>query len=171
MDSDELQPQLERLHPESFSWALRCCGGDHAEAEDVLQTTYLKILDGRARYRGRSSLKTWLFSVIRKTAAGGFRQRALRERLLGESQVQLPVPAAPAPPDRFVAGAEQKERLERALAGLARRQRQVVELILSHELSLREAASVLGISIGSARTHYDRAKRRLASALGGGGAT
>ena len=36
------------------------------EAEEVLQTVYLKIFEGNARFRGESSLKTWLFAVIRK---------------------------------------------------------------------------------------------------------
>lgn len=68
MKPSELEAQLERLHSESFGWALSCCGHDETEAEDVLQTTYLKIVTGKARYEGRSSFKTWLFGVIRRTA-------------------------------------------------------------------------------------------------------
>lgn len=46
--SERFQEQrLEELHPASFGWAVQCCGGDRQEAEDVLQTTYLKVLDGR----------------------------------------------------------------------------------------------------------------------------
>ncbi|HEY5656985.1 MAG TPA: sigma factor [Myxococcota bacterium] len=70
----DLEPQLEALHPASFAWATRCCGGNPEEAEDVLQATCLKLLDGKARYRGRSSLETWLFSVIRTTAAAAARR-------------------------------------------------------------------------------------------------
>ncbi|HEX6836121.1 MAG TPA: sigma factor, partial [Polyangia bacterium] len=61
--------ELAELHPASFAWALTCCGFDRQEAEDVLQTAYLKILDGRARFDGRSTFKTWLFAVVRHTAA------------------------------------------------------------------------------------------------------
>jgi RNA polymerase sigma-70 factor (ECF subfamily) len=43
-----------------------------------LQTVYLKILEGKARYRGEASLKTWLFAVIRKTAIGEYRKRLVR---------------------------------------------------------------------------------------------
>ena len=68
MKPRELEAQLERLHPESFGWALSCCGHDETEAEDVLQTTYLKIITGKARFGGRSSFKTWVFGVIRRTA-------------------------------------------------------------------------------------------------------
>jgi RNA polymerase sigma-70 factor (ECF subfamily) len=69
MNRAELEQQLEELHPVSFAWALGCCGRDRGDAEEVLQETYLKILDGKARFNGRSALKTWLFAVIRRTAA------------------------------------------------------------------------------------------------------
>ena len=47
-------------------------------AADMLQTVYLKILDGKARYDGKASFKTWLFAVIRNTAAEARRQRGRR---------------------------------------------------------------------------------------------
>src|SRR2546425_4260061 len=78
MDIAEFKVELEKLHSASFGWALSCCGRDRAEAEEVLQMVYLKILEGKARFRGESSLKTWLFAVIRKTAATEYRRRLLR---------------------------------------------------------------------------------------------
>ena len=55
IDIVELQDELENLHSASFGWALSCCRRDHAEAEEVLQTVYLKILEGKAKFRGESS--------------------------------------------------------------------------------------------------------------------
>src|SRR5260370_4304812 len=81
MTPEKLEQELERLHAESFAWALGCCSRDRAEAEDVLQEAYLKILEGRARFLGRSSLKTFFFSVIRRTASE-HRRRALWRRFL-----------------------------------------------------------------------------------------
>src|SRR5438309_11626412 len=78
MDIAELKAELEMLHGASFGWALNCCRRDRAEAEEVLQTVYLKILEGKACFRGEASLKTWLFAVIRKTAIGEHRKNLLR---------------------------------------------------------------------------------------------
>src|SRR5438046_8725602 len=78
MDIAELKAELEQYHTACFGWALSCCARDRGEAEEVLQTVYLKILEGKARFRGESSLKTWLFAVIRKTAATEYRRRLLR---------------------------------------------------------------------------------------------
>src|SRR3954466_10124736 len=78
MEIAQLKAELERLHSASFGWALSCCRRDRADAEEVLQTVYLKIFEGKAVYRGESSLKTWLFAVIRMTAATEYRRKLLR---------------------------------------------------------------------------------------------
>ena len=68
MEDSELRSQLECHHAESYGWAVACCSQNRELAEDILQTAYLKILQGRARYRGEASFKTWLFAVIRGLA-------------------------------------------------------------------------------------------------------
>jgi DNA-directed RNA polymerase specialized sigma24 family protein len=70
--------RLEEIHPATAGWALSCCRWDREEAEEVLQMTYLKVLDGRARFDDRSSFKTWLFGVVRRTAAERRRSRWMR---------------------------------------------------------------------------------------------
>src|SRR5712691_6081296 len=78
MEPEELRAQLEQHHASSFGWALGCCRRDPAEAEDVLQIVYLKVLEGKARFNGTASFKTWLFAVIRKTASDQRRKNLLR---------------------------------------------------------------------------------------------
>src|SRR5437870_12826225 len=80
MLEDALEQELRSLHSASFAWAVACCGYRRDEAEDVLQSVYLKMIEGRARFHGTSSFKTWLFGVIRLTAKEKDRQ-ILRERL------------------------------------------------------------------------------------------
>jgi RNA polymerase sigma factor (sigma-70 family) len=153
--------ELERLHPECFGWALCCCGHDRTEAEDVLQAAYLKVLGGRARYDRRAAFKTWLFGVIRHTAFD-WRRRAWRRwrRLVPLADVdEQTAPAAEPEADDDVA--ETLVELARALALLPPRQREVLHLVFYQDLSLSEAASVMGVSVGSARQHYERGKARL----------
>src|SRR3989454_123701 len=81
MSPDALELELERLHAAACGWALACCAGDRAAAEDALQASYLKILDQSARFDGRASFRTRLFGVVRRTAAEQRRRAALRRLL------------------------------------------------------------------------------------------
>ena len=57
-----LLEELEQFHADSYGWALACCAWRRELAEDVLQEAYLRVLDGRARFSGMASSKTWFFS-------------------------------------------------------------------------------------------------------------
>ncbi|MBI4819143.1 MAG: RNA polymerase sigma factor [Deltaproteobacteria bacterium] len=163
-DPAEVLRAIEAIHRDCFGWALACCGRSRSDAEDVLQMVYLEIWRRKARFAGRSSLKTWVFGVIRRIAARYRRGRQLRVLL------HLQVAAEPAPVESPAFLAEEAHRrfeLLRALGELSVRQRQVLELVFYHDLTVEESAGVLSISVGSARTHYDRGKRRLREALAG----
>jgi RNA polymerase sigma-70 factor (ECF subfamily) len=166
MDISELQAELEKLHGASFGWTLSCCRRDRAEAEEVLQTVYLKILEGKARYRGESNLKTWLFAVIRKTAITEQRKRLFRS--LKSIAGTNPMPernSFAAEPAAAFERSEARKQFQIALERLSARQREVLHLVFYEDLSLREAANVMGVSIGSARQHYERGKKHLRDSL------
>ena len=179
MDEVELKLQLERAHADCFGWAMACCGRDRDDAEEVLQTVYLTVLDGRARYDGRSTFRTWLFGVIRRTAASERRKawlralllereagRATREAGRGTRDAGIVAPDPFEPPDAAVEHESRRDGLRHALGHLAKRQREVLQLVFYHDLTVEEAAAVMHVSVGSARTHYARGKTNLAAMLG-----
>jgi RNA polymerase sigma-70 factor (ECF subfamily) len=162
MDREELRRQLELSHADGFTWALHCCDRDARTAEDVLQTAYLKVLDGRARFDGRAAFTTWLFAVIRRTAAEA-RRRHLIERLrLVPLNGREPLPEQTA---QGLQDAERRSALALALGRLPRRQREVLLLVFYHGQTVDDAAGILGIGAGSARRHYARGKERLRELL------
>ena len=167
MDSAELRANLERHHRESYGWALACCARNQADAESVLQTAYLKVLEGKARFDGKSAFKTWLFAIIRRTAADDRRRRWWRGfGLLGDAEHNECASSAEHP-DEMVYRSEIQQAFRRALSQLPVRQREVLHLVFYHDLSLAEAAEVMSISLGSVRTHYDRGKQRLRELMKG----
>lgn len=178
MRRDELEARLERHHADCYGWALNCCGWDEAEAEDVLQTSYLKVLDGRATFDGRSAFRTWLFGVIRLTALERRRRRERRRSLLsswisrgGDDGLFRRTAGGPdgATPGAETGRSQPSARLVRALRSLSPRQREVLHLVFYEGMTIREAAETLEISLGTARTHYERGKERLRERLGEAG--
>ena len=162
MDELELKTHLEENHSKSFVWAMSCCSQDPLEAEDTLQTVYLKILEGRAKYKGKSAFKTWLFAVIRNTAVDLQRRKRVRqlglisygETIVDETSVEKNEPS------------QTLAHFEKALGELSQRQQQILELVFYHDVTLEQAAEVMGISVGSVRTHYHRGKKRIRHLMG-----
>jgi RNA polymerase sigma-70 factor (ECF subfamily) len=163
----------------------------HAVAEEVVQETWLAVLEGIERFERRSSFKTWLFRILVNRA----RTRAKREgRMIPFSAYEDPShePAeASVPADRFLgpdhpewpyhwavppkawAGApdeqlERKETLElvhRAIAELPPAQREVISLRDVQGWSAEEVCNVLEITETNQRVLLHRARSRVRAAL------
>lgn len=156
---------------------MACCDRDADLASDVLQQAYFKVFSGKAKFDARSSLRTWLFGVIRLTALESRRYRVLRlfwgratregpARGAGEPHEPDDDPAAEAPsPSASLAERQRAEAIEAALAKLPPRQREVLHLTFYEGLTVREAAEIMGISLGSASVHYERGKSRMSELL------
>ncbi len=162
MDESELRNSLISLHSASFAWSMVCCR-DRELAEDVLQSVYVKVLDGRAPHAGRSSFRTWLFAVIRNAARDRRRQQwwrhASRLDFDALSQLVATTTSNRSPPEDELA------MIRAAIGELPERQRQIAHLVFYEDLTIADAAEVMGISVGSARRHYARAKDALRLSL------
>lgn len=123
--------------------------------------SYLKILDGRARFSGGSAFKTWVFGVVRLTALDQRRwsvRHLLRFLPLPEPDA---TPASSVDPDESLIRGEREQTVRAALARLAARQAEALHLVFYHDMTLDEAAVVMRVSPGTARTHYERGKAAL----------
>ena len=163
--SNALSDSLAAWHSDAFGWAITCCHRNRALAEEVLQMTYVEILEGRARFDGRSSFKTWLFGVIRKIAAGERRRAWISASRLARFVRTSPTPDAAGNPEPVLVSERETSRLLRALARLSARQREILHLVFYQEMTIEEAATVLRMRLGTARVHYERGKRRLKALL------
>ena len=153
---------LAALHEGAFGWALSLTGYDAHTAEDVMQQAYLALVEGKARFDGEASLKTWLYAVIRNSARRHQRRQRLEQRRMAPMGDQEFVDGtSPAVLD----GEAVSPALRQAIESLPERQRQVLELVIDADFTVEESARVLGISVGSARTHYHRAKQTLRQQL------
>ncbi|KXK60854.1 RNA polymerase subunit sigma-70 [Micromonospora rosaria] len=139
-----------------------------AVVDDVVSETFLVAFRRRHRYDlSRPDARPWLFGILTKEISHYRRREQARYRAMARSE---PTGTAPDHAEWVVAGAAAQAirvPLAGALAELPARDRDVLLLIAWGELSYEETARALGIPIGTVRSRLNRARRKLASALGG----
>jgi len=162
-----MRQQPAALHEDAWRWSLACCNHDREQSMEVLHDVYLKILERRATFNGQSTFKTWLFGVIRMSA----RNHRRKARFATLFFLPLEDEASAATNPQPHAGPGCCKVIDKALAALSRRQSEIARLVFFHDLTIEEAATVQGISVGSARQHYARAKDRLRTILQDNGVT
>ena len=167
-DDDALpnNPQVSRLalqemHTELYGWALSRCDYDRALAEDLMQQAYVEVLSGRARFNNKSSLRTFIFGVVQNLARSQLRKIAIRLRIVRTHSAELQQ-------DEYSDTDEssgEHAHIWQAVQELPGRQRDITELVFCRDMTIEEASAVMGVTVGTGRVHYDRAKKALAIKL------
>ena len=151
---------LEAIHRQVFGWALSRCNYDEEVAGDLVQQAYVELLTGKARFDNKSSLKTFVFSVVQNLARSRYRRIASRLRLVRAAANSVSQETVePVEPDENAA-------VWNAVQALPQRQRDIVELVFCREMTIEAASNVMGVTTGTGRVHYDRAKKTLKKQLG-----
>jgi RNA polymerase sigma-70 factor (ECF subfamily) len=147
---------------------------DDAEAEDVVQETYVRAFTHLDGYRGEAQLSTWLTRIALNEAFGRLRRRRITVGLKdidaindqGEARViYLPSARRDSDPEAAAARGEVRRLLERAVDQLPDHFRVVFMLRDIEEMSVEETASHLGLRPETVKTRLHRARRLLREAL------
>lgn len=146
--------------------------GNHHDAEDLSQEAFLSAYRGFSRFRGQSSIWTWLYRITVNTHISRSRKKAVK---LVRNATPLDDPNHPFqdPVDAGVEGNPEKQtlcsgiqqRLEQALDALSERERTVFVLRHFQNLKIREIAEVLERTEGTVKTTLFRAVRKLQEEL------
>lgn len=149
-----------------YNLALRL-SGDPDRAADLSQEIFLRVYRHLERFRGRSSLKTWIYRVALNHCRSRLRRRKLVLEPVGDDDERrlsgLPDERR-GPEERAMAG-DAERMLRRALAELPRSYREAVVLRDLEGLAYDEIAQVLGVKIGTVRSRIARGRARLADLL------
>ena len=141
--------------------------GDRDEAMDLSQEVFLKVFRTISRFRGQSSLRTWIYRIAVNQARN--RRRFWRRRHRAD-QVSLDAhvethgefPSSPVSgPDRVLAQKELASRLKHALDHLPFDQRTAIVLREVDGLSYEEIAFSLGVAVGTVKSRLTRARQAL----------
>ena len=137
-------------------YAIALTGNRH-EAEDLLQETLTRAIAAAGSYRATGSLRAWLFSIMHNAFVSGLRERRPVDDPDG---IEMSTPAPQ------LAALEVRDVLA-ALARLPEPQRAALSLIAREEFSYEEAASILGIPLGTLMSRLARGREALRRTLSG----
>jgi RNA polymerase sigma-70 factor (ECF subfamily) len=162
---DSLEELFRRYRLVAYRVAYRLLSNEQ-DALDAVQDAFIKAMVHLPRFEGRSSFKTWLLRVVSNASVDLGRQRGRHETFsidaLGQKNREELEPLTWQEPDSNLERADLRRKLQEALAELPPAQRRTFVLHAEAELSYREVADVLGISIGTvmSRLYYARVKLR-----------
>jgi RNA polymerase sigma-70 factor (ECF subfamily) len=132
--------------------------GNHEDASDLSQDVFVRAYKGLQRFRGQSSLSTWLYRIGVNVCLN---------RVSVKRPITEPIDARPHLDERALDPAVELLRGERAgevraaIAELPKKQRATVILRVYHELSHEEIAGILGSSVGAVKANFFHALGNL----------
>jgi RNA polymerase sigma factor (sigma-70 family) len=146
-------------HQQAVRGFLRRLLASPADADDIAQETFVAAWEGMGRYRGSSSVRSWLCAIAwrkaRTARRSWFRSRA-RETDYEADRAREGGPET---------SAEDRLAVKAALLTLPIEQRAAVALCLAEGFSHAEAAEALGAPLGTVKSHVTRGRARLLEAL------
>jgi RNA polymerase sigma factor (sigma-70 family) len=144
---------------------------DRAAHEEIFQEVFLNVLESLPRFEGRSKLSTWIASIAVHTCYKFVQKARERERVgsFGDWLEGRPEPGVPPDVQESLEKDGIKRRLEWHLAKLPRKHALPVTLFYLEGMSYREIAEILGIPLGTVKSHLFRGLKELRKSIEGGG--
>ncbi len=139
-----------------FVWrSARRMGVPDNQIEDAVQDVFVVVSRRLESFKGRSSMRTWLFGIVFRVAAEHRRNRARGRRR------EAPAVTKPLAADERLAHLEAVELFERLLEELAPEQRAVFVLVELEQMPLKEIAAALGANINTINSRLRLAREKM----------
>jgi RNA polymerase sigma-70 factor (ECF subfamily) len=139
--------------------------GDRAEAEDLVQETFVRVFRNGSRFSGAGKFSTWLYTIASNLAKSRLRRLALWRFVRigggGEDGPEFDLPDEGARTDSEADRALREERIQKALDALPVKFREVIVLRDIQDLSYEEVAAITGAAIGTVKSRINRARAEL----------
>src|SRR5256886_5687227 len=141
---------------------------DSAQAEDLVQDTYVRALRYQGSYQVGTNMKAWLFAIMRNLFWDRFKGGRPEDVSLdgdGDFALYDTLKDPTAVPEADVLDEIAADEVVRAVEGLPELHREVVLLVDVEGFSYKDAADVLGVPIGTVMSRLHRARRQLQRSL------
>jgi RNA polymerase sigma-70 factor, ECF subfamily len=158
---------LYRRHAHVVLAQIRLAVGEPGLSEEILQDTMLAVWRGAGSFRGVSQVRSWIIAIALRQARDRLRRRRVAV-VADESVLSRQAAVDPGPEEQVLERAELAVVAE-AIRSLRPGHREVLGLVFGADLTLADAAEVLGVPVGTVKSRLAAARTALARALGGKG--
>ncbi len=161
-------PHLTHLYTAAYYFTK-----DQAEAEDLVQETYLRAFRFFNKFEPGTNCKAWLLSILRNLFINRYQQKKREPEMVDwekidevyESMVAQHVTAEKSSPEQLFFSQVMDQEVEQALKALPEEFRTAIILVDIQELSYEDAAKVMDCPVGTVRSRLSRGRRMLQVAL------
>ncbi|MBC2839430.1 RNA polymerase sigma factor [Robiginitalea sp. SC105] len=150
-------------YQERLYWQIRRMVISHDDADDVLQNTFIKIYKHIGTFKGESKLHSWMYRIAANEALSFMKKRSRRLGVSDEGLQEYLVSNLEADP--YFDGDKAQLQLQRALARLPDKQREVFNLKYFDEMKYEEMSELLDTSVGALKASYHLAVKKIESYL------
>ncbi|MES2764677.1 MAG: RNA polymerase sigma factor [Bacteroidota bacterium] len=134
------------------------------DADDAAQETFIRALKNLHKFRGESSLNTWLYRITMNVCTNIQRKKRVRD-FFGLDDVAETIASDEATPAQIYEDSDFEKRFKVLLNELPEKQRETFALRYFDELSYEEISKILGTSVGGLKANYFQAVKKLAVLL------
>jgi RNA polymerase sigma-70 factor (ECF subfamily) len=139
---------------------------DTMEADDAAQEVFIKAIDKIGKFRGDSSLKTWLYTVTANHSRNILRKKKVRNFFsLSDDDSFIQIESKEKDPHKEMVNTELAGKIEKALDSLPEKQRETFMLRYYEDMPYEEISKVLGTSVGGLKANYYHATKKMAEFL------
>jgi RNA polymerase sigma-70 factor (ECF subfamily) len=161
---DQAFAQLFARHRSRLYRFVRRMAPVAADTEEIVQDTWIAVIQGRHRYLARARFVTYLFAIAHRRTQDRWRRRGRRSETTLPAHDPLPAPACDDPAEAAVLSA-MEQALSSALRGLPAEQREAFLLRAEGDLGVAEIAAVMGVSRETTKSRLRYAYQHLRRSL------
>ncbi|MBP6558367.1 MAG: sigma-70 family RNA polymerase sigma factor, partial [Flavobacterium sp.] len=132
---------------------------NHDDADDVLQTTFVKVFQHLKKFKGDSKLFSWMYRIATNEAITFINQKAKRNGTTSEAMQTKIVENLKA--DDYFDGNEIQIKLQKAIILLPEKQQLVFKMRYYEEIKYEEMSEILGTSVGALKASYHHAVKKI----------
>lgn len=159
------QTQLINLHwVDVFTFVLRKVG-DYNDADEITVNVFSKILAKLDLFDANFEFKTWILTIAQNTVIDYWRKKSRENKESTESLEEVKNQFAKSPEELLISDQEQEE-IHRAISEMDSNYQEIIRLRFFEEMSIKEIAEELSLSISNTKVRIMRAKKLLAELLG-----